>query len=86
MPKKPPVVEVLPKSTRTLDDIAATVDVMNVQLSALLAEMMLVNPGAKQRMLASLQAIRAQATGMPANLKVAYDRAIDIIQSMRTIG
>lgn len=82
MPKKPPIVEVVPKSARTLADITGTVDVLNVTLSALLSDAILNDPSVKGRLLLSMTAIRDSGRLIP-DLKIAYDRAIDLIQSLR---
>lgn len=84
MPKKPPIVEIVSQSKkRTLDDIAAAVDVLNVMVSGLLSDAVLLDPAIKGRLLLLMHAIRDTGRLIP-DLKIAYDRAIDWVESLRT--
>jgi hypothetical protein len=80
MAKKP---EIVPKSRRTPDDIAATVDVLNVTLFALLSDEFLRDSSVKGRMLMALSGIR-NSGDMTEEFILAYDRAIDRVKSLGT--
>jgi len=85
MPKKPrhPQVEVLAESADALRLLTERVNIMLVTLNTLVADWVLVDPAAKQRLLITMQAVRGHPA-TPAELQQAYDRAIDIIESLRT--
>jgi hypothetical protein len=71
----------IPKSSQTFDEVAASANVLNALVSALLAEAVLRDSNAKHRMLLGLRAIRDNA-GMKPEFKEAYDRAIDLVECL----
>ena len=82
MPIRRPIVEIVPKSQRTLAELSHSLNVINVLFSALLADVLGANPVMKRRLLGSLRTIRDHAEMVP-EFQKAYDAAINLIESMR---
>ncbi|MGB0061301.1 hypothetical protein, partial [Candidatus Binatus sp.] len=68
-----------------IEDISAHLDVIHVTLFALLADAVSLDAKLKSRLLITMRAVRDHPATIP-QLTQAYNRAIDLIESLQTLS